>query len=283
MNFDFSALLTFLVFLTGGIWAVDVLFFKKKRMDKARQQLEHDDNELTKKESLVTEEKINKLAPEPRIVEYARSFFPVILIVLLLRSFLVEPFRIPSNSMMPTLLTGDFILVNKFAYGLRLPVLNAKFLQISEPKTGDVIVFRYPKDPSVDYIKRVVGVPGDHIEYRNKKIYINGKPIPQKFLDSYRGVGSGIGMTGANLVNEDLDGVEHDILVDPRRHMMDMEFDVPQNRYFVMGDNRDNSNDSRFWGTVPEENLVGRAFLIWMNWDSAANGIAWNRLGKRIE
>jgi signal peptidase I len=283
MNFDFSALLTFLVFLTGGIWAADVLFFKKKRIANVRQQLEQDENELTKKESLETEEKINKLAPEPRIVEYARSFFPVILIVLLLRSFLVEPFRIPSNSMMPTLLTGDFILVNKFAYGLRLPVLNDKFLQIGEPKTGDVIVFRYPKDPSVDYIKRVVGVPGDHIEYRNKKIYINGKPIPQKYLDSYRGVGSGVGMTGANLVNEDLDGVEHDILVDPRRHMMDMEFDVPQNRYFVMGDNRDNSNDSRFWGTVPEENLVGKAFLIWMNWDSAANGIAWNRLGKPIE
>jgi signal peptidase I len=275
--------LTFLVFLTGGIWAADVLFFKKKRIANVRQQLEQDENELTKKESLETEEKINKLAPEPRIVEYARSFFPVILIVLLLRSFLVEPFRIPSNSMMPTLLTGDFILVNKFAYGLRLPVLNDKFLQIGEPKTGDVIVFRYPKDPSVDYIKRVVGVPGDHIEYRNKKIYINGKPIPQKYLDSYRGVGSGVGMTGANLVNEDLDGVEHDILVDPRRHMMDMEFDVPQNRYFVMGDNRDNSNDSRFWGTVPEENLVGKAFLIWMNWDSAANGIAWNRLGKPIE
>jgi signal peptidase I len=227
------------------------------------------------------------------LVEYARSFFPVIFIVLLLRSFLVEPFRIPSNSMMPTLLTGDFILVNKYAYGLRLPVLNNKFLEIGTPQRGDVVVFKFPEDGRTDYIKRVIEVPGDEIWYQNRTAYINGelkKPVP---TGTYTGVGSGLVMTGAQESVENLAGVEHHTLVRPGvpdlppgcRELAYGPIKVPEGHYFVMGDNRDNSNDSRCWGFVPEENLVGKAFAIWMHWDGARDGfppVAWDRIATVI-
>jgi len=276
MNFDFSALLVFLTFLTGSIWALDVFYFAPKRREKAEDSVRGAGVVAHRDDS-------NEIYKEPKIVEYAHSFFPVILIVLILRSFIVEPFRIPSNSMMPTLLTGDFILVNKFSYGIRLPVLNTKIIGVSEPERGDVVVFRYPKNPSIDYIKRVVGLPGDQIRYKNKQLYINTKLIKQDFKGTYEGVGSGIMMTGANLFAEQLDKANHEILIDSRRQMREMNFTIPEGQYFVMGDNRDNSNDSRFWGTVPEKNLVGKAFLIWMNWDSAEDGMAWNRLGSTIK
>ncbi len=269
MNVDFAALLVLLTFATGLIWALDHWILLPRRRVRAAAVVDHD--------------KAEEILKESRIVEYARSFFPVILVVLLLRSFLVEPFRIPSNSMMPTLLTGDFILVNKFGYGLRLPVWNKKFVEIAEPKRGDVIVFRYPKDPTVDYIKRVIGVPGDHVVYRNKTLIINDKVMAQEMLEKYHGVGSGVGMTGTNHLKENLETVEHSILVDPRKMLGEVDVIVPDGQYFVMGDNRDNSNDSRFWGTVPDENLVGKAFLIWMNWDTAGSGIAWGRLGSTIK
>lgn len=276
MNFDFSALLVFLTFLTGGIWAIDIFFFAPQRRQKV-------DDSIRGSGYVAHQGEKSKITQEPKIVEYAHSFFPVILIVLILRSFIVEPFRIPSNSMMPTLLTGDFILVNKFSYGIKLPVVNSQIINIGKPSRGDVVVFRYPKDPSVDYIKRVVGLPGDKVLYKNKKVYINNKIIKQDFKGTYEGVGSGIMMTGANLITEHLDDIDHDILVDSRRHMREMDFQIPEGQYFVMGDNRDNSNDSRFWGTVPEENLVGKAFMIWMNWDSAEDGMAWDRIGSRIK
>ncbi|MEI6353155.1 MAG: signal peptidase I [Methylococcus sp.] len=220
----------------------------------------------------------------PVIVEYARSFFPVVLIVLLLRSFLFEPFRIPSGSMMPTLLVGDFILVNKFTYGVRLPVLNTKIIENGSPKRGDVVVFRFPKDPTVDYIKRVIGLPGDRIGYFNKQVYVNGTPMKKVSLGRYIGGSQGESMDGEGLFNEELEAVHHDILVregDPSAR--EGEFVVPEGQYFVMGDNRDNSNDSRFWGAVPEQNLVGRAFFIWMSWDAQKPGIAFSRIGTVLE
>jgi signal peptidase I len=213
---------------------------------------------------------------QPILVQYARSFFPIFLIVLLLRSFLVEPFRIPSGSMMPTLLIGDFILVNKFTYGIRLPVLNAKIIDMGTPQRGDVIVFRYPEDLTTPYIKRVIGVPGDRVTYFDKVLKINGEVIETKELGPYVGAGAGANFTDEIVLDEDLETTRHKILVNPQVHSREVDMIIPDRQYFVMGDNRDNSKDSRYWGTVPDENLIGRAFMIWMNWDG---GVDWTRLG----
>ncbi|MBI5041028.1 MAG: signal peptidase I [Gammaproteobacteria bacterium] len=255
MNFDFPLILVLASFITGALWALDALLWARKRQSGAK---------------------------EPVLVEYAKAFFPVIFIVLLLRSFLVEPFRIPSGSMMPTLLVGDFILVNKYAYGLRLPVLNKKVLELGEPQRGDVVVFRNPQDTSVDYIKRVVAVPGDRVAYRGKILYINGVAMPQTPIGSYVGVGSGVSSSGADLREENLDGVRHSILIRPDAGGAEGDTVVPDGHYFMMGDNRDNSKDSRYIGPVPEGNLVGKAFMIWMNWDGAGSGVDWKRLGQTI-
>ena len=242
MDYDFSFFLVVATLVTGVVWGGYSLYLKL-------QQRSYD------------------LSLEPLMVEYARSFFPVVLIVLVLRSFLAEPFRIPSGSMMPTLLIGDFILVNKFAYGVRLPVLNNKIIEVGEPKRGDIVVFRFPKQPEVDYIKRVIGLPGDRIGYFDKKIYVNGQLAAQTALNVYEGVGQGRNMTGAVRLEENLESVKHDILIMRGAATVQDVFVVPEGHYFVMGDNRDNSNDSRYWGFVPEGNLVGKAFFIWMNWD----------------
>jgi signal peptidase I len=237
---SFPAIMVLLVALTGIIWLMDSLFWKSKR---------------------------SKDQKEPVMVEYARSFFPIILIVLIIRSFIAEPFRIPSGSMLPTLHIGDFILVNKFAYGVRLPVINTKILEVGEPQRGDVFVFRYPKNPKVDYIKRVVGLPGDTVGYFNKTIYINGQAISQSVKEKDVDL---VGLVPMNheLRSETLGEHKHDLLLDPRQNRYEGESVVPDGHYFAMGDNRDNSNDSRFWGTVPEANLVGKAFFIWMSLDS---------------
>ncbi|MDD5410584.1 MAG: signal peptidase I [Methylobacter sp.] len=254
MDFDFSFFLLVATIVTGVIWGGYLLILKST--------------------GVPFDEK-----KEPILVEYARSFFPIVLIVLLLRSFLAEPFRIPSGSMMPTLLVGDFILVNKFTYGIRLPVLNKKIIELNEPKRGDIVVFRYPKQPSVDYIKRIIGLPGDKIAYYDKKLHINGTPINQVSLGRYQGVGQGEDMTGAEHLLEDLNGVEHSILIRDGVTSAEGVYVVPEGNYFVMGDNRDNSNDSRYWGTVPEENLVGKAFFIWMSWDWQNKGVGIDRIG----
>jgi signal peptidase I len=187
--------------------------------------------------------------------------------------------------MMPTLLIGDFILVNKFAYGLRLPVLDTKIVPVGEPQRGDVVVFRYPKNPAQDYIKRVVGLPGDEVAYRNKTLFVNGEPVAMQSLGRYIGAGSGRDMTGAELKQEDLPGASHQILQRSTAYFVPQGegvWEVPEGHYFVMGDNRDNSEDSRYWGFVPEANLVGKAFLIWMNWDGRNGGIDFGRLGTVI-
>ena len=282
MNFDFPAFLVLASILTGGIWLIDALVFAPRRRRLVQ--------EAAAQGTSGSQRPVYK---EPVLVEYARSFFPVIFIVLLLRSFLVEPFRIPSNSMMPTLLTGDFILVNKFSYGLRLPVLNNKFVEIGMPQRGDVVVFKFPEDGRTDYITRVIGVPGDEIWYQNRVVYINGEPQERLPIGTYTGVGSGLVMTGAQESVEDLAGVEHHTLVRPGvpdlppgcRELAYGPVKVPDGHYFVMGDNRDNSNDSRCWGFVPEENLVGKAFAIWMHWDGARDSfppIAWDRIAQTI-
>ena len=250
---SFALFLLILLVVTGLVWALEAAFLRRWRAPGAKQ---------------------------PWWVEYSVSFFPVILIVFLLRSFLVEPFKIPSSSMVPTLLVGDFILVNKFTYGIRLPVANKKVIVLGDPQRGDVMVFRYPEDPSLDYIKRVVGVPGDRIEYRDKRLTINGKPVPVRQVDDYL---SKERMQFSRRYVENLNGVEHDILLEddapaytsPARafpHAANCNYNtsgltctVPPGHYFMMGDNRDNSSDSRVWGFVPDENIVGKAFFIWLN------------------
>ncbi|HZP64762.1 MAG TPA: signal peptidase I [Rudaea sp.] len=282
MDFDFALLLVILTFLTGIIWLIDRLLFYRGRAARAEALAQAEGTEDERKQ------RYTEAMRDPVIVEYARSFFPVILIVLLFRSFIAEPFKIPSGSMMPTLLVGDFILVNKFAYGLRLPVLGTKIVPIGEPQRGDVFVFRFPNpehDPrkqGEDYIKRVIGLPGDEITYRNKILYVNGKEIPQSYVGPFVGTGDeGRRMAGAEIHEEMLPGVEHQIL-QSRMLIPGKEgtWTVPPGHYFAMGDNRDNSEDSRYWGFVPEQNLVGRAFVIWMNWDG---GIDFKRLGTLIK
>ena len=226
----------------------------------------------------------NNLKKRSFLVEQAISFFPIFLIVLIFRSFLFEPFRIPSSSMMPTLLIGDFILVNKYEYGLRLPVLYNKFIDINDPKRGDVVVFRYPDNPKIPYIKRIIGLPGDKIAYYDKTLYINDILVEQTTSGPYAPYGSGLTMLGSLLISEDLGNIEHEILIDPGRNSLDFVTEVPDTHYLVLGDNRDNSKDSRYWGFVPEENLLGRAFLIWMNWDSESKEVVnFRRIGKFIK
>lgn len=267
IKFDFALLLVILTAFTGLVYGIDHFFFAKRR---ARRGLN---------------------ATEPTLVEYCRSFFPVILFVLLIRSFLAEPFRIPSSSMMPTLLIGDFILVNKYAYGIRLPVLNKTIIDVGSPKRGDVVVFKFPGngpgDPKTgtDYIKRVIGVPGDVIEFRDNTVFVNGSAVAQRPNGTFPGVGARPDMIGWDLRIEELPGREHDILQRPGPPFAPWprnRWEVGPDEYFVMGDNRDNSEDSRFWGMVPEANLVGRAFFIWMNFDFEYGGSEFNRIGTII-
>ncbi len=257
---DFSLILVIATVLTGSIWALDVMIWRPKRVGDGVAGGEG--------------------PPEPVVVEYARSFFPVILLVLLVRSFLFEPFRIPSSSMMPTLLVGDFIFVNKYAYGLRLPVLNTKVLQVGEPRRGDVVVFRLPSDPTTNYIKRLIGLPGDVITYKGKQIFVNGEAVPIE-VNGWYGEQAG---SGPRIAMEKIGSIQHEVLILPGRFGREGEFRVPEGHFFMMGDNRDNSRDSRYEGVgfVPEENLVGKAVAIWMNWDWTSSSPDWNRIGDRI-
>jgi signal peptidase I len=260
---SFPLILVLLVFITGLIWALDKLFWVKSRSEAAK---------------------------EPLIVEYAKSFFPVLLLVLVIRSFIAEPFRIPSSSMVPTLHIGDFILVNKFSYGVRLPVLNTKILTVGEPERGDVTVFRYwpkatqdnPNPQPIDYIKRVIGLPGDTVGYFDKTLYINGEKIEQQPREKNASHLT-IAPARNELKSESLGKHNYEIMLDPMRNMSEGEAVIPEGHYFVMGDNRDNSNDSRFWGPVAEEDLVGKAFFIWMSWNLNEGGIVWERIGTSIE
>jgi len=233
----FALIMVIVLTITGLIWLLDIFVLNKKRAANAK---------------------------EPIVVEYSKSFFPVIFLVFFIRSFIAEPFKIPSGSMMPTLLAGDFILVNKFSYGFRVPILNHTIIEVDKPDRGDVFVFHYPPKPSIDYIKRVVGLPGDVIEYKSKTLYINDKKIEQTLVGKYPYIMNEIHHIEAKEFKEALGSVNHSILI----HDLPAEnfkFEVPQGHYLAFGDNRDNSADSRVWGFVPEHNLVGRAFFIWFN------------------
>lgn len=273
MHFDLELFLVGATALTGAIWALDHWVFAKRRLANTVASASQPPADTAAAPAAQPAPK------EPWYVEYSKSFFPVLLIVLLLRGFVVEPFRIPSGSMMPTLLVGDFILVNKFAYGVRLPVVHTEILDVGEPERGDIAVFRFPPQPSEDYIKRIVGLPGDYIVYADKQLYVNGEQVPHNLVGTYRGSGTGRIMNGAAKLEETLGQVEHAILLQSDVPTKEGEWRVPPNHYFVLGDNRDNSNDSRYWGFVPDEHLVGKAFAIWMHWDMRAGEVKWQRIG----
>jgi signal peptidase I len=258
--FDFSFVLVVATVVTGVVWAADHWLFRPKRLAAAAGAA---------------------VPAEPVVVEYARSFFPIILIVLVIRSFLFEPFRIPSDSMMPTLLDGDFIFVNKFTYGLRLPVANIEFVAMGSPERGDVVVFRLPSDPATNYIKRLVGLPGDHVVVRDKRVYINGE-LQDVRLDGYQDPFNST--PRAQVGFEQLGAVEHRTLYIDERPSVDFNDVVPEGHYFFMGDNRDNSRDSRFpeVGFVPADHVVGKAVRIWLNWNLPHAPI-WNRIGLAID
>lgn len=266
MSLNFPLLLVIAVFVCGVLALIDLVFLAPRR----RVAIANYQGSVAEPDIAVVE----RLDKEPLLVEYGKSFFPVLFIVLVLRSFLVEPFQIPSGSMKPTLDVGDFILVNKFSYGIRLPVLDQKVIQIGDPQRGDVMVFRYPSDPSVNYIKRVIGLPGDRIRYTSdKRLFVNGELVAKKLIGTEPGT-----LGSAELYEEQLGTVEHQIRQEMSRYRAppDTEWTVPAAHYFMMGDNRDNSNDSRYWndpnipkdelGMVPDKNIVGKAFAVWMSW-----------------
>lgn len=272
MNIDFEQLLLWATVISGALVLADVVWFAPRRK---RQFIQ-----------------ANAQPPQPsRLIEYAHAFFPILLIVFLLRSFLFEPFRIPSGSLEPTLHMGDFILANKFEYGIRIPVLRTKVISLNEPQRGDIIVFRWPPNTHYYFIKRVIGLPGDRIDYINKNLIINGEKVMQLDLPILP-VTQAIPQEGGKMSTviekqENLLGVQHHIYIEPSKTGANFEdIQVPAGMYMVMGDNRDNSADSRYWGFVPEENIVGKAVWIWMSWDSLSTDvfhkIRWNRIGKRI-
>lgn len=269
MSINFPLLLVLAVAVCGALSLLDLLVLAPRRRAAVRRY--ESQTEQPKAEV------VEVLRREPVLVEYGKSFFPVLAIVLVLRSFLVEPFQIPSGSMKPTLLEGDFILVNKFSYGIRLPVLDTKVIPIGDPQRGDVMVFRLPSDPNINYIKRVVGIPGDHISYTSdKRLYVNGQLVAETLLGAEPG-----SLGNTQRFSERLGEVEHQIFKSMSRYSIEpgREWNVPAGHYFMLGDNRDNSKDSRYWdnppgtpaeleGMVPDRNIVGKAFAIWMTWEA---------------
>ncbi len=268
MDIDFSLVLVCLVAFCGALWLLDHLLIKKGR-DEAVADYERNRPKGKTEEQI--REDLEELAREPIVIEYAKSFFPVLAIVLVLRSFLVEPFQIPTGSMIPSLLVGDFVLVNKYAYGLRLPVVGTKILDVDDPQRGEVMVFIHPQEGKY-YIKRVVGLPGDTVRYEDKNLYINGELIDKEYVRDIS-VDTQIGDLPGTLYTETLGGIEHSTQhisgVGNRRTRTNWV--IPAGQYFMMGDNRDNSFDSREWGTVPEENIVGKAIAVWMHKDPGLN------------
>lgn len=260
---NFPVTLTALVVGTGLISLIDLCFFRRKRLILKREQ--------------------------PLIVENARSFFVVLLLVWIVRSFIIQPYRVPTGSLQPTVQPGDFLVVNQYAYGLRFPVGNREFLPVGKPKRGEIALFYFPPNPSLVFVKRVIGVPGDRVEYRDKVLYVNGKEMKQIALDSTVDDEPAVGGNPEQHIpvevkEEDLDGVKHRIFINQGMGLGD-DFDVtvPPGHYFMMGDNRDNSDDSRMWGFVPDANLIGKAFGIWMSWDAIHHRIRWDRIGMAVK
>jgi signal peptidase I len=258
IHIDFPFILTFFVVATGLIALADILFFAKKRLG-------------------------NEQATMPYIIEFSRSFFPALLLVWIVRSFIIQPYRVPTGSLEPTVLPGDFIVVKQFSYGLRLPVINQKIAKVGKPERGDIALFHWPVDTSKLFVKRVIGLPGDHIIYKDKVLTINGKEMAQTYVGKAEDIEQDGLVSQVDQKIENLDGIKHRIFIKPdENNLINIDVTVPEGHYFMMGDNRDDSDDSRSWGFVPEQYLVGKAFGIWMSWDARDHRIRWHRIGKPV-
>ncbi len=268
MDIDFALVLVILVAVSGLVWLLDTLLLKRSRL---RSIEDFQERQTSARSQGQIEAELERLGREPVVVEYAKSFFPVLLIVLILRSFVIEPYQIPTGSMIPTLQVGDFILVNKYSYGLRLPVLGTKLVDIGEPQRGEVMVFIPPHENKY-YIKRVIGLPGDRIRYEDKTLFINGEEMMRDFV-SPTNIEFGSESIPGQLFNEELGDRVHSV------QLADLQFGrqgrtswiVPEGHYFMMGDNRDNSADSRVWGPVSESKIIGKAVAIWLHKDPGLN------------
>ncbi|WP_259423665.1 signal peptidase I [Coxiella burnetii] len=259
MIFDFLNILSLLTIFAGVVWLVDILWRRIKKIP------------------------IEKGTKPPLIIDYARSFFPILLIVLIIRSFLFQPYRVPTGSLEPTIMPGDMILVNQYDYGLRVPLWNKKIVDVGEPKRGQIALFRWPVNPAATFVKRVIGVPGDRVSYQDKVFYINGKEMSQKFIKNTLEIGDDGKTWPAKEYEEDLNGVKHLIILRPDRPAQNFkDLIVPKGKYLMIGDNRDDSDDTRSWGFVPARNFIGRAILIWMSWDSQKDRVRWERIGDRL-
>lgn len=248
MNFDFAECLTMAVLITGLFTLMDVFYLKKRTI-------------------------------HSRIVSQARSFFPLLLIVWIIRSFVIQPYRVPTGSLEPTVMPGDFIAVQQYAYGLRFPIGGQKILTVNTPQRGEIALFRWPQNPKILFVKRVIGVPGDRLVYKNKMLTVNGEPASQILLYQTYDQGSTDYQRLVDVKEEQLGTLRHKIYVEPAEEADDFEVVVPEGHYFMMGDNRDDSNDSRHWGFVPDANLIGKAFGVWMSWDAQHHAVRWNRIG----
>lgn len=264
MGFDFELVLVIGCLITGLGWAIELIWWKPKRLRRLNEAVAAAGGQLPENSPLAE-------AKEPVLAEYSRSFFPILAVVLIFRSFFFEPYQIPSGSMLPTLKVGDFIIVNKYTYGLRLPVTGTKVLSVNEPQRGDVMVFKFPRDESIKFIKRVIGVPGDRITYINKQLFINDSPVPQEYvgmdnLEKKNQLGI-IDYVKVKTMSETLGDTNYQIF-NELDFGLKRTFEVPEGSYFMMGDNRDGSNDSRSWGFVDEDLIVGKAVAVWMHWDN---------------
>ena len=276
MDIDFPLILVLLVFGSGLIWIFDMMFLASgRKLGLARLQRKYPGwQQQSSRDAKEYQSHSEEVVREPLLVEYSKSFFPVLLIVFVLRSFLVEPFQIPSSSMVPTLQVGDYILVNKFTFGIRLPVIRTKVFEMENPQRGDVMVFFPPHLNDTYFIKRVIGLPGDRVHYLNKTLYVNGEPLPQKLLAQLPPA-----RPRHQINSEIIDSDKHEIQLDLRRPNDDFAITVKPGHYFMMGDNRDNSSDSRIWGEVQEKDIVGKAFAIWMHWESFFSLPSFQRVG----
>lgn len=273
MTINFDAFL-FLAFIACFIiYLIDKFIFEKRRVSSAQVELD---------KKTIDQKQFDAAIKPPLLANLGRSLWSVFLIVFIIRAIFLGNYHVPTGSLLPTIQIGDYLLVNKLSYEVRVPLTNIVLWKYSSPKRGDIVVFRYPPNPNIDYIKTVIGLPGDHISMQDKQLYINGKKVPTKYIRSFIEPADSA-MVPVKEYQENLDGHKHDILIQPWTTPTNFKnLVVPKGEYFMMGDNRDNSADSRYWGFVPAKDILGKAFVVWFSWNSRTHSVRWDRLGKLL-